>query len=74
MEDVERFIQLLQESASQLKRLEKLLQEDREDGKLGLSGEAELLYRSYCDRASDKLKEMRKNIAVLISESSAGLI
>ena len=74
MEDLVRYTQFLQECASLLKKLDDLLQEDREDPKLGLSGEAEQLYKKYCSRADDKLKDMRKRIMVLISESSAGLI
>jgi len=74
MEDLAQYLQFLQQSASQLQRLEKLLREDRESPKLGLSGEAEQLYRSYCDRALEKLKDIRNRILVLISESSAGLI
>ena len=74
MEDLQHYMQFLQEGAALLKKLDSLLQEDREDPKLGLSGDAEQLYKKYCGRAADKLKDMRKRIQVLISESSAGLI
>ncbi len=74
MEDLELFLQLLQQCAAQLNRLESLLQEDRESNKRGLSGEVEKLYQERCGQAADKLKEIRNRLTVLISESSAGLI
>ena len=36
--------------------------------------EAEQLYKEYCSRASDTIKDIRGRIMVLITESSAGLV
>lgn len=74
MEDLEQYMRCLQGSALLAGRLEKLLEEDKEDSRLGLSGEAEQTYRSHCDKASEKLKEIQKKAMILYSESSAGLI
>ncbi len=74
MVDLERYLEFLQESVSHAEKLEKLLQEDMEDTRLGMSGEAEQLYKEYCSRASDTIKDIRGRIMVLITESSAGLV
>ena len=74
MEDPVLFMNYMQTAAATAKRLDAILAEDKADPKLGLSGEAEALYRQYCGKAADKLKDIQKKIAVLISESSAGLI
>lgn len=74
MEDLELYLNYLQTAYSLANRLAKLIEEDKGDPRLGLSGEAETLYKQHCDKAADKVKDIQKRIAVLISESSAGLI
>jgi hypothetical protein len=74
MEDIERYLGALTRSAALVKKLSDTLEEDRENIRKGLSGEAEEVYKKQCEKAIEKTKKMQKAIRILYSESSAGLI
>ena len=72
MEDIERYLGALKRSAAIAKKIEDTLEEDKRNIHRGLSGEAEEIYKKQCDKATDKLKRIQKQIRILYSESSAG--
>lgn len=74
MEDIERYLGALARSAALVKKLGDTLEEDRDNIHKGLSGEAETVYKSQCEKALEKTTKMQKTIRILYSESSTGLI
>lgn len=74
MQDIERYLGMLTRSAAIVKKIENTLEEDKTDIHKGLSGEAETVYKKQCDTAEEKIRKMQKQIRILYSESSAGLI
>ncbi|MBR3179230.1 MAG: hypothetical protein IKF49_06905 [Clostridia bacterium] len=74
MEDVERYLGALKHSAAIAKKLGELLEDDKMNIGKGLSGEAEAIYKSHCDEATEQVNKIRKTANRLYSESSTGII
>lgn len=72
MEDLLRYLALLKGSDAIAQRIINTLTEDKQNISLGMSGEAEQLYRQQCDQAIEEVKKIQKRIRVLYSESSSG--
>ena len=74
MEDYVQYLRCLKNCVTLASRLIELVEEDKENSILGLSGEPEAIYRELCVQVSEKLNYLYKEIMILYSESSAGLI
>ena len=74
MEDIERYLGALTRSAALAKKILDTLEDDKENIHNGLSGEAETVYKKQCDTAAERVKKLQKQIRILYSESSTGLI
>lgn len=73
MEDTERYLRALEQSAAIAKKIENKLENDKQSINRGLSGEPETVYKKYCDKVIEKVKSIKKQARILYSESSTGL-
>lgn len=70
MEDLEQYLTMLKSSEVTAQKIIKKLEDDKQNIRHGLSGEAEIVYKQQCDQVIDELKKLQKKIRILYSESS----
>ncbi len=72
MEDMNQYLNALQNSLVIGNKIISTLKEDKENINRGLSGEPETVYKKQCDQVIEEIEKIQKKVKILYSESSAG--